>query len=64
VDQPGGLEPDFTDRVFHFLCSVGEQIVRFPNKMFYAILIILSVLVPLIGIFILISILCKAYRRW
>ena len=56
-------EPLLTDKISNFFYSIGNEIIGHPNKLFYAILIIASVLVPYLGAFILLSILYRIYRR-
>lgn len=54
----------FADAIYSFLCVMGDSILFHPNKVFYAVLIILSMLMPLFSIFLLSCMLCANYRRF
>ena len=51
------------ERFFGFFSAIGDSILLHPNKVFYAILLLLCLFWPLFGIFLLICILCSRYRR-
>ena len=49
--------------IFAVLSLIGELIFEKPGKLLYAFLILLSIIFIPFAIFLLISILCYAYRR-
>ena len=49
--------------IFTVLSVIGELIFEKPGKLLYAFLILLSIIFKPFAIFLLISILCYAYRR-
>jgi hypothetical protein len=49
--------------VFRFFAYVGDSVLRFPNKLFYAVLVVLCVLSNVFAVFIVITLLCGAYGR-
>ena len=49
--------------VFSFFATVGESILKFPNGVFYTVLVILCILIPLFALFLLIALLCGNCRR-
>ena len=49
--------------IFAVLSLIGELIFEKPGRLFYAFLILLSIIFIPFAIFLLISILCYAYRR-
>ena len=50
--------------VFLFLARVGGAIVSHPNKLFYILLVIISVFFPYLGYLIISCLLCWAYRQY
>ena len=49
--------------IFRFFAYVGESVLTFPNKLFYAVLVVLCVLAPVFAIFMVATLLCGAYGR-
>jgi len=49
--------------IFAVLSLIGELVFERPGKLLYAFLILLSIIFTPFAIFLLISILCYAYRR-
>jgi hypothetical protein len=54
-------------RIGHYLYRsfawMGDAVMRHPNKVFYAFLLLTAVFFPLFGYFITACLLCSAYRR-
>lgn len=48
--------------LYHTFAHVGDMVLQFPYKLFYVMLFVLSLLIPLFGIFVLGCILCSAHR--
>ena len=49
--------------IYRFFAYVGDGIIRFPNRPFYAILAVLCILAPFFAVFVVIVLLCAVYRR-
>jgi len=49
--------------IFAVLSAIGELVFERPGKLLYAFLILLSIIFTPFAIFLLISILCYAYKR-
>jgi hypothetical protein len=49
--------------LYRFFAKWGEVIISYPNRFFYAVLILASVMFPLFAGFLTLSLLCYAYRR-
>jgi hypothetical protein len=58
-----GILSAICSAVYRFFTWIGEGILRFPNKIFYVVLIILCFLAPVFSILLVIALLCVAYRR-
>ena len=50
--------------VFRFFAYVGEGVMKFPNKVFYAVLVVLCALSQVFAVFIVVALLCGTDRRW
>ncbi len=51
-------------RLYRFFAFWGEVIMNRPNKLFYAVLVIATVFFPIFAGFLVLSLLCFAYRRY
>ncbi len=50
--------------LYRFFAFWGEVIMNRPNKLFYAVLIIAALFFPIFAGFLVLSLLCFAYRRY
>jgi hypothetical protein len=66
VVEPSKKQSGFSrlcNAIFSFFACVGESILKFPNGVFYTVLVILCVFIPLFALFLLIALLCGNCRR-
>ncbi len=58
-----GWSHGFCKAIYRFFAWIGEGILRFPNRFFYAVLVIMCFMAPIFAFILVIGLLCGIYRR-